>query len=183
MALRIHQVHQRGDILTTNVERFRGQKARVRAEMEGMKDYLKERGDLYYANRSLVYVAGPFRPNADRTVIQNIDSAEHLAKRIWEQGHYVFCPHANSGFMYGYLDEAGFLEADLFILSLCDAVICTKGWEHSAGTLAELELASELNIPRLESPDDLPSVPWPSMESYGAKRSTKLLTWRADGEW
>jgi len=40
-------------------------------------------------------------------------------------------------------------------LKRCDAMILTPKWQQSTGTLAEIELAKELNIPVFESLDKL----------------------------
>ncbi len=161
-----------------NINRIRTQYEETSHSIGRLRYLLKKRGDLYSNLRNFVYVAGPFRPSDSRSVAQHIGNARDLACRIWERGHYVFCPHLNSGFMFGLMDEACFLEGDLFILSLCDVIMCTGGWEHSAGTLAELDLAEELGILKLPELGYLPEIPWPSMESYSANRSKALLNWR-----
>ena len=40
-------------------------------------------------------------------------------------------------------------------LEACDAVVLTPGWQKSKGTLAEIKLANELDIPVFNSLDDL----------------------------
>lgn len=40
-------------------------------------------------------------------------------------------------------------------LAVCDAIVLTPGWQKSPGTLAEIKLAKELDIPVFESLDYL----------------------------
>lgn len=95
----------------------------------------------------LVYVAGPFRaPNAWE-IEQNIRRAEAASLAVWRAGHACICPHANTRFFQGAAPDRVWLEGDLEILRRCDAVLVVDGYEHSAGTLAEIEEAKTRGIP------------------------------------
>lgn len=94
----------------------------------------------------LVYIAGPFRgPNA-WAVEQNIRRAEALALEVWKLGASVICPHTNTRFFDGALEDRVFLDGDLEMLKRCDAVLMTPDFLQSRGACAEREFATERNI-------------------------------------
>lgn len=93
------------------------------------------------------YIAGPYRAKTERGVLDNIRAAEAVAIRVWEAGHAALCPHLNSRLMGGVCPDEVFLEGDLELMKMCDAVVLIPGWEKSKGTLAEVEIARKLNMP------------------------------------
>lgn len=93
------------------------------------------------------YIAGPYRANNPREILENIRAAEAVAIKIWEAGHIALCPHLNSRFMDGICDDSVFLEGAIELMKRCDGIALVPGWEKSKGTLAEVEIARKLNIP------------------------------------
>ena len=94
----------------------------------------------------LVYVAGPYRADTDDEVYENIQRARQRAKRHWQKGHAVFCPHLNTAFFSGVVPEEQFVKAGLLFLSKCDIVALPPNWELSRGTIEEVALAEELGL-------------------------------------
>jgi len=100
----------------------------------------------------LIFVAGPFAADTPWGVEQNIRRAEEVALLLWSNEFAVICPHANSRFFYGAIgDDNIFIEGYRDILKKCDGVMLVSGHEHSAGTLAEKQLAKSLDIPVFDS--------------------------------
>jgi len=71
----------------------------------------------------------------------------------------VICPHLNSAFMSGVVDEKQFLEAGLEFVRRADIVVVATGigWNVSDGTQAEICLASELSKPTF-IPENVPEA-------------------------
>ena len=102
----------------------------------------------------LVYVAGPYRAEAEFGVLENIRRAEKVALEVWRAGAACICPHKNTAFFGGAADDRVWLEGDLEIIRRCDAIVLVEGWQNSTGTLAEIKLASELGLPVFEWLDE-----------------------------
>ena len=100
----------------------------------------------------VVYVAGPYRGANAWEVEQNIRRAEAVALELWRMGAAAVCPHANSRFFNGTLPDDVFLKGDLELLSRCDGVVLVRGWEQSAGAVAEVRHASRLVKPTFRWP-------------------------------
>ena len=98
----------------------------------------------------VVYVAGPYRAPTEYGILLNIQRAEQLALRIWIAGAACICPHKNTAFFGGAAHDNVWLQGDLEIVKRCDAVVCTEGWERSAGASGEVALARSLGIPVFE---------------------------------
>jgi hypothetical protein len=45
---------------------------------------------------SLIYCAGPIRPVGEQTLLGNLREAKRISMELWEMGHAVICPHANT---------------------------------------------------------------------------------------
>ena len=54
------------------------------------------------------YIAGPYRANTERGVLNNIRAAEAVAIEVWKAGHVALCPHLNSRLMGGICDDKVF---------------------------------------------------------------------------
>jgi nucleoside 2-deoxyribosyltransferase len=95
----------------------------------------------------LAYVAGPYRAKTKLGIIINILRAQKVAKELWKAGYAVICPHMNSALMDTVAPEKNFLEGDIEILKHCDVLVVVKGWQHSSGTLNEIDFAHRNGIP------------------------------------
>lgn len=98
-------------------------------------------------NKTVVYIAGPYRAKTEREVMLNIRRAESIALAVWQAGMVALCPHMNTAFFGGACDDATWLAGDLELLRRCDAVLLVPGWEESSGTIAEIEFARQHGIP------------------------------------
>lgn len=85
----------------------------------------------------VVYIAGPFRGMHAWAVEQNIRRAEMLALEVWILGAACICPHTNTRFFDGVLQDNTFLDGDLEIIKRCDALLMTHDWKTSVGATAE----------------------------------------------
>lgn len=94
----------------------------------------------------VVYIAGPFRSMHAWGVEQNVRRAEALALEVWIMGAAAICPHTNTRFFDGVLDDGVFLDGDLEIVKRCDAVLMTHDWKTSVGATAEHAYAIRHNI-------------------------------------
>lgn len=94
----------------------------------------------------LIYVAGPYRSARECDVWDNIARARALGRAIIRDGVLPFIPHMNSAGFGGLCHDDTFLQGDLRILGICDAVVVTRGWSASAGATAEVWRAKELGI-------------------------------------
>lgn len=103
----------------------------------------------------LAYVAGPYRAPHEFGVKCNIERAEKVAVNLWWMGFAVICPHKNTAFLGGAATDSVWLEGDKEMLRRCDLVVLTDDWEKSSGTLAEIELAKQLNIPVVKHTDTI----------------------------
>jgi len=70
---------------------------------------------------------------------KNIEAARVVARKLWDMGYAVICPHSNTAHFDGpdYEDAAMWLEGDLEILRRCDVVVMLPGWKESRGAVAE----------------------------------------------
>lgn len=100
----------------------------------------------------LVYVAGPYRGASQLDVDLNIASAVDRARQVWAAGHLPVTPHLMSvGFADDIVaapgDEGRWMSGLLCLLAKCHEVWLVSGWETSAGTRTEIELAFFAGIP------------------------------------
>lgn len=95
----------------------------------------------------VAYVAGPYRADTIHGVAQNIQKARNVALRLWKLGYAVICPHSNTAFFDVACPDSVWLEGNIEILKRCDLVVLVDGWENSAGTRREVEVAAAYGIP------------------------------------
>jgi nucleoside 2-deoxyribosyltransferase len=100
----------------------------------------------------VVYVAGPYRGADAWEIERNIRRAETVALELWRMGAAPVCPHTSGRFFDGALPDDTFLRGDLALLERCDGVVLVKGWEGSAGTLAEVKYANKIGKPVFKWP-------------------------------
>lgn len=95
----------------------------------------------------VAFVAGPYRGKTPWDVEQNVRRAECVAFEVARAGWMPLCPHTNTRFFDGTLDDDFWLLGTQELLRRCDAVVLVEGYEFSSGTLAEIKLAEFLGIP------------------------------------
>lgn len=103
----------------------------------------------------MIYVAGPYRADTERGVLENIRSAESVAIEVWQAGYVALTPHLNTRLFGGLCPDSVWLQGALELLRRCDGMILVLGWESSSGTLAEIEEAKRITIPTFNNIEEL----------------------------
>lgn len=108
---------------------------------------------------AIIYLAGPYRATAHRTVAEHIQVARKAAIAVWEAGHVALCPHLNTAHFEedSTLADDAYLDGDIELLRRCDGVLMLPGWNHSEGAKNEMFFARDRGIPVYLSLDELPS--------------------------
>lgn len=107
---------------------------------------------------SIVYVAGKYTGDSYEEIDTNILKAQKFAVDIWNAGHMAFTPHLNTRHferLCPNIDQNKYLELDLIILKVCNAVFMVPGWENSRGANIEHEEAKKLGIPIYYNVEDI----------------------------
>lgn len=95
----------------------------------------------------LVYIAGPFRAADAWEVHCNVHRAELASREIAGMGAMPVAPHSIGAHMDGTETAEFWLSGTLELMRRCDAVLVLSGYEHSAGTLGEIQEAKRLGLP------------------------------------
>ena len=85
-----------------------------------------------------VYIAGPMSglPNFNRAAFN------HAHFHLWSKGHIVLNPAR----LPDGLTQAEYMDICLSMLRCADAVFMLRGWEKSAGAVAEYALAKKIGL-------------------------------------
>ena len=101
-----------------------------------------------------VYCAGAYSGDNVIDVLQNIGKGQRFAAEIFRMGFAVFSPWSDADFVIKLwnvpkeeLPVSKFYKYSLTWLAVCDIMFVVPGWENSAGTLKEIEIAKEMGIP------------------------------------
>lgn len=89
----------------------------------------------------VAYLAGKYRGKTVSEIEENIALARRGAKKLWRDGYAVICPHMNTAFMDGVVDDDRFLLGDIEIINRCDVVFMLPNWKESEGAKRERECA------------------------------------------
>ena len=96
----------------------------------------------------VLYLAGKYRDvRGTWYVEQNIQAARKIAVELWQMGYAVICPHANTAFFEGPLNDQQIIDGDLELVKRCDGVVMLPGWETSEGAIFEHRIALEAKKP------------------------------------
>jgi len=100
----------------------------------------------------LIYVSGHYT-TGDKDA--NIAAAREIAVALWQMGHAVICPHANTAHFedFATITYDQFIAGDLMMIARCDALVMVPGWEDSKGARAEHFYALQQGIPIYVFPD------------------------------
>jgi len=123
----------------------------------------------------LIYVAGPYSGKGYSEIHDNIKRAEALSLKLWRLGWSVITPHLNTYHMEQYEDIAyeTWLTGDLEQVRRCDAIIVLKNYEHSKGTMGEIEFCKAMSIPIFYESEGVPG-PRDLEEKWIVRRSQVL---------
>ena len=103
----------------------------------------------------VVYIAGPYRAATEFLVEQNRRRAEAAMLLVVGMGLVPLCPHTMTRYLDGRGTDEYWLNATLELMRRCDAVLLCEGWQHSAGTLGEIQEAREMQMPIYENLHEL----------------------------
>lgn len=123
----------------------------------------------------LVYTAGPF---SGENKEQNIETARKVAAELWDLGHAVICPHANTAHLEQFTrntEYEDFLRGDLEMISVCDALVMLPGWRKSAGASEEYAHAKRLGLFIYEYPALPPKHVTEARSPNQARRFREIL--------
>lgn len=95
----------------------------------------------------VIYIAGKFRGANAWEVEQNIREAEAMAFNVANLGASFICPHTNTRFFDGTINDEFWLDATMELLRRCDAVMLVDNWQDSRGAQAEVAEAQRLQMP------------------------------------
>ena len=90
----------------------------------------------------VIYIAGRFRGKTPWDVEQNVRKAEAFSLEVARMGGMPLCPHANTRFFDGQIDDQFWIEGTAELLRRCDAIALVPGnWLGSGGTAGEIRIA------------------------------------------
>ena len=95
---------------------------------------------------TIVYIAGPYRHKNLWGRVKNILHARKYARKYWQMGYYVICPHMNTALADAWGSSDLFLKGYLHILSKCDILVTIPGWYKSCGSRDEVDYANRHGI-------------------------------------
>jgi len=98
-------------------------------------------------NKRIVYIIGPYSAPTEEAVEVNIEIARVAAERFWQNGIVTVCPHLNTAHMDGIASYETFVEGLCLLLKRCDLGFVLPEWHTSAGSLREMEVATQAFIP------------------------------------
>lgn len=107
------------------------------------------------SDQPLIYIAGPLRAPDEYSRRMLKQEAERAMLRLLRYGYAVHCPHTHTYGLGGAVPERLFMRAEETIMLRCDAVLVLPGWFNSEGTMAEIDIAAEHDIPAFSSIDAL----------------------------
>ncbi len=95
----------------------------------------------------VIYIAGPFRAASAACVAQNIENASKVGEMVIRAGHYPLVPHLlGSNSKWDMSDELILAWTQALMLR-CNAMIVLPRPYTSAGTMAEITLAKNRDLP------------------------------------
>ena len=105
-----------------------------------------------YTKLKRVYVAGKLNDDAVG-YLYNVHKMMTAAEKVRLAGFAPFIPAIDMlmGLKFGYTEYTDYFDGSQAWLLASDAVFLTPGWETSAGTKREIELAKKHDIPVFES--------------------------------
>ena len=91
-------------------------------------------------------ISAPYYSDNDYEIHSNIYEASMMAKYYWKLGYNVFCPHMNTAFFGGLIDESQFLLACIERIKKADVVAFHPRWKYSSGCQKEHMAAIDYKI-------------------------------------
>ncbi len=89
-------------------------------------------------------------------MVNNVNKARKVARKVWLSGFTAICPHLNTDFEDNLLiPHEEYLKGDLEILIRCNVILMLENWENSKGARQEHDEAHAIGIPILYSVESL----------------------------
>ncbi len=108
-----------------------------------------------------VYIAGPYSADNITDCLENMRNGMRMGAKVllagfapwvpWHDFHHHLMLHNNES-----LSINDYYNFSIEWLKVSDCILVIPGWENSKGTLAEIEIANQLNIPIYYSLDEIP---------------------------
>lgn len=116
----------------------------------------------------VIYVAGKYAGKNSDEVEENVNLALATAKKIWELGFTVICPHGNNHFSHFCsqhgnkvgLEYIDFLTGDMELINRSDGIFLLSNWKDSPGACKEWQFAEENSIPIFYWLEELSQYEW-----------------------
>jgi hypothetical protein len=90
----------------------------------------------------VAYVSGKYRDaRGPWYVKQNVHAAEGVALELWQLGLAVICPHKNTEFLEGPLDDPMIIAGDIEFVRRSDLIVMAPNWKTSIGSKIEMRTA------------------------------------------
>jgi len=110
--------------------------------------------------RKRIYVAGPYSADNVIQILENIRIGQRVSVEVLLAGFAPFCPWLDYQFQLMLrpgekLTVHDYYEYSMAWVDVSHAMLVLPGWEHSTGTLAEIERAKEVNIPIYYSMEEM----------------------------
>jgi hypothetical protein len=104
---------------------------------------------ILLGRQPIVFIVGALRHKDKIVQDTNVLMATKLARRYWEDGWAVICPHLNGGYFDSYLSDDLVMSGHITLLLKCDlvAVVESKYLDGSHGSKGEIEMADTAGIP------------------------------------
>jgi len=144
---------------------------------QGYEEWLDE-GDYTYGwameklgpgpnGEERIFVSGPLAAKTEGEVEDNIIRASGAYHRLWNMGHWPYCPHRGvtpDRVFYQTRDEyERCLELSVAWLTVCHSILMLEGWEGSEGARYEHEVAERLKLKVYYSFDEVPEITRPGL--------------------
>lgn len=98
-----------------------------------------------------VYVAGAYSADNVIDVLKNIGRGQQVCAELFSKGFAPFCPWHDKSYVidlpYDDFTVEQFYEYSIAWLKVSECMLVLEGYENSKGTLKEIEIAKEMNIP------------------------------------
>jgi len=95
----------------------------------------------------VIYVAGPYRAGDSWRVELNVREAERIGFELAQLGAVPLVPHSMYRFWDRTLSDRFWLDGTAALLRRSDAIALAPRFRSSAGSLAELDIATALGLP------------------------------------
>ena len=102
--------------------------------------------------RKILYIAGPYRAATINKTYHNIHEARRRMEWAWVNGYIPICPHMNSAFIDGIVEDEVIFSGYCRLVAGCDVIMMIDGWEESNGSIEELIVAERNQLERIPDP-------------------------------